>query len=331
MTGGKKWSKSSKTAAKAFHGKIKIVRQQPVVPVGTRLLAGDVVRIFLPAPGHGHAAPVVGELVRKVLASVTRAGASPSLVVLPSGTGRLRENPFALTGVRYPDRKLVEDAVDAWVASFRKAAGRVLPPVVLGIDCDTVSEPDGQAREYGGAIQLAVTIPSDVGAEVTITWKSLPTPGERPGLVTLWGDPSTKPPAVALDDNRPIASLGGRRALTLVCHDATAFSGRATYAANPGTWSGEIQRQYDLLCNVDPRGFSMAIHLIHCLPRRRRLDRMTSPVFQNAHNVLTGNNYDVPVVAVAGLNPSCPVRAFRTLHTQLACSFRHVDVMVRVR
>lgn len=279
-----------------------------------RLHGGIVLRVFVPRTCDGYSADVVARVIRVSLAEAGKQNLKVSLVVLPAGIGLIRDAAFPIMEPRRPDEAEVTKCVHAWADSVSKKLGDH-PPVVFGLD--------GYTDEEKLGIQLAVRI--EDGKVPAVTWKSLPTSAERSSLVTLWGPPNTTPSAGALKKNAPVASVGGEPALFMVCHDATAFAGRAKKQANDDTWSGVMHDQYDALAASEE--IKLGINLIHQLPRGSGGRMMTSPVFQSGHQGLQKRMH---VIAVAGLAHKCRNAAFERLHRLLACDYKHLDLRVDV-
>jgi hypothetical protein len=212
-----------------------------------------------------------------------------------------------------------------WTSTFTESLPADHAPIVLGLDGHV------HFSEWGscpGAVQVAVSIANREIVGVTFKTKPRDT-YERDAIEIAWDDHLNRPAAHALAVHEPVVDIGGQRVLVLLCHDAVNWSARSEAASGPYGWSGVIRRQYAELLRR-PDAPAIAINLIHRLPRRRESAMVTSPCFQSAHATLA-RRHKIRVVAVAGTHSGCSARSFRGLHERLACDYRSLDVLVRVR
>lgn len=288
---------------------------------GTDFHAGTVVRIFPPHRTEGYSPAQVAEMVCVALDAASARRCFPRLIVLPAGVGVLDTITLATEDWTDAARGMVLDAIYRWGIAFGCELPLGHPPVVLGLDGMVVFAESGPWRQ---AVQVAVVVEGH--ALTHVTHKTKPHGDEVAALDIAWDDTADRPASDALAQHDPVVDLLGERTLILVCHDAVAFSGRSRAASSPDGVAAAIHTQYERLLTA-PDAPTVTINLLHQLPRRSTMRAVISPAFQAAHTVLA-REYSQRVVAVTGLNPDDPRRAFERVHTHLRCDLPHLDVFV---
>lgn len=267
----------------------------PCIRAGPAYLGGVVVRVFPSRREHGYTPAQVAWMILGAVGAANERGLAPRLVVLPAGVGQLPTLTLSTTDWTDAARFSVREAIKAWGYTCGRALPPCHPPVLLGLDGTVDFHEVGPWEQ---AVQVAVVLERQ--AIVHVTHKTKPRDADEAAALDLaWDDTQHRPAADALARNDPVATLHGQQTLMLVCHDAAAFSARSRSASSPGGNADVIRTQYDALLRAEgaPR---IAINLLHQLPRQATARSVTSPVFQNAHNVLAGA-YGVGVIAVTAM------------------------------
>lgn len=279
-------------------------------------------RVFPTWRETGYTPAEAAWMIVRAVEVATAQGHTPRLVVLPAGVGQLPMITLPTTDWTDAARLAVREAIDGWGYTCGRALPPSHPPVLLGLD-GTIDF--HEAGPWEQAVQVAVLLEGQRVAHVTHKTKPRDA-DEATALDLAWDDATQRPACDALARNDPVAMIHGQRTLLLVCHDAAAFSARSRAASAPGGNADILRAQYDAVLRAEgaPR---LAINLLHQLPRHATARSVTSPVFQNAHNVLAGE-YGVRVIAVTAMHPEDVARASVRLHTHLRCDAASVDVFV---
>ncbi len=292
------------------------------IRAGPDYRGGVVVRVFPPRREAGYHPAQVARMIRQAADAANQRGPAPRLVVLPAGVGQLPAITLPTDDWTDDARLTVRDAIREWGLTCGQALPPDHPPVVLGLDGTVDFHGFGPWEQ---AVQVAVVLERQ--AVTHVTHKTKPRDADEAAALDLARDSATwRPAGHALARSDPVATVRGERVLMLVCHDAATFSARSRAASAPGGAADVIRGQYDALL-VAPDAPRLAINMLHQLPRSARARSVTSPVFQNAHNVLA-ERYGARVIAVTAMHPDDTARASLRLHKHLRCDVASVDVFV---